>query len=123
MMKRILLFSLITFSCSVENNQLIGAWQAVAFYEMGQQIHTPLDSVRLSFSPTGSYRFNSLGLYAEEGSYRLAGRYLFMRDTTVHPVVERAVKVQYLSADSLKIGMELNGKQQVVFFSRWQQPR
>jgi hypothetical protein len=115
-MKRLFFISFVFFSCNPDKGKLIGSWQAVAYYEMGQSIATQLDSVRITFSPSGDYTFKSIGYYEESGQYRLSGKYLFLRDTSAKNPEEHALKLEFLSADSLKIGMEFNGKKQTVFF-------
>lgn len=117
-MKRILLLAIVFSSCTVDPKMLVGNWQAVDYFEMGQSINTPLDSVQLSFSNTGNYTFRSIGLYEEEGQYRVGGKYLFLRDMTIQHPKEKAYKIQFIAADSLKIGMEADGKARTVFFGR-----
>lgn len=119
-MKRIFFLSLVLLSCTVDQHKLSGTWQAVAYFEAGQSVNTPLEAVRLSFADNGGYIFHSIGFYEEAGQYRVAGKYLFLRDTTEPNAAERAVKVQFLSKDSLKIGMEADGKRRVVFFGKLQ---
>ncbi len=120
-MKRILLLSLVLCSCGIDQKKLLGAWQAVAYFEMGQTVATPLDAVRINFSPSGDYNFKSIGFYEEKGRYRIAGKYLFLMDTTAEVPRERAVKILFVAADSLKIGMEADGKKSTVFFGRVQE--
>ena len=117
-MKRIFLLSLVFCSCGIDQNKLIGSWQAVAYFETGQTINTPLDAVRISFSLSGDYNFKSIGFYEEKGQYRVAGKYLFLLDTTALLPKERAMKILLLDPDSLKIGMEADGKKRTVFFGR-----
>lgn len=120
-MKRIFLLSLVLCSCGIDQNKLYGTWQAAAYFEMGQTVDTPLDAVRINFSPSGDYQFKSIGFYEEKGQYRVAGKYLFLLDTTTAAAKERAVKILYIAADSLKIGMEADGKKSTVFFGRVQE--
>ncbi len=120
-MKRIFFLSLVFCSCAVDQEKLLGTWQAVAYFEVGQSINTPLNKVRLTLSPSGDYNFKSIGYYEEKGQYRVAGKYLFLLDTTAVIPKERAVKILYLASDSLKIGMEADGKKQTVFFGRVQE--
>ena len=103
------------FSCTLNPQELHGTWQAVAFYEAGQSVHTPLDSVALEIRPDGQYMFRAQGFYREKGTYRISGRYLFLTDTSATPDIEHAVKVVHLASDSLKIAMEHAGKEQVLF--------
>ncbi len=117
-MKRIFLLSLVFCSCAIDQQKLIGTWQAVAYFEMGQAVVTPLDAVRITFTSSGDYNFNSIGFYEEKGQYRVAGKYLFLQDTTAVIPKERALKILLLDSDSLKIGMEADGKKRTVFFGR-----
>lgn len=117
-MRLIFLLPLIFFSCSLDTRQLCGSWQATAFYEGGQSVPTPLDSVKLTLSNSGDYTFRSIGFYNESGRYRVTGNHLFLSETAEQNSKEKAVKVLFLSADSLKLGMQSNGKDQVVFFKR-----
>lgn len=120
-MKRLFFLTLVFFSCTVDKSNLIGSWQAVAYYETGQTVDTPLDAVQLSFSSAGDYSFRSIGFYEERGQYRLAGNYLHIKDSTVQNAVERTMKILFLSPDSLKIGMETAGKSSTVFFGKIKQ--
>ena len=117
-MKWLILLLFAFSACTLDPNKLAGSWQASAYFENGQTLTTPLDSVRISFSPSGDYDFHSIGYYQENGRYRLSGNFLFLSDTTMKNPNERTIKVDYLSADSLKLGMQSNGKNQAVFFAK-----
>ena len=97
---------------------LPGEWQAVAFYEKGQSLAVPLDSVRLSFSNDAGYEFRSVGFYREHGPFRASGNTLFLTDTTTKPAREHIVEVLFLSADSLKIRMQKKDAEQVLFLKK-----
>lgn len=97
---------------------LPGRWRAVAFYEKGQALTTPLDSVRLVFSPDGQYEFRSVGFYREQGPFRLSGSHLFLTDTTEKPAKEHVLRVLFLSADTLKILMKKGDAEQVLFLKK-----
>lgn len=105
-------------ACTLSEKDLVGAWQAVSFYENGQSVVTNLDSVSLHLAPQGGYEFRSQGFYREAGTYRISAKYLFLTDTTQTPAKEHIVKVLNISADTLKICMSLGGKEQVLFFAR-----
>lgn len=102
-------------SCATDPKLLEGAWQAAAFYQNGQSVTIPLDSVEMVFSPNQTYTFRSIGLYREKGAFRTSSRYLFMRDSTGNPSQERALKILFLSTDSLKLKMQQEGSEQVLF--------
>lgn len=112
-------FVLLLFAaCALDQHTLAGQWQAVAFYENGHTVHTALDSVALHLTPEGGYEFRSQGYYRESGNYRVSANYLFLTDDTATPPKEHVVKVLYLSADSLKLQMSNDKKEQVLFFAR-----
>ena len=105
-------------ACTIQEKDIAGQWQATAFYENGQTLTVPLDSVKLVLTPEGGYAFSSLGFYRESGTYRVSIRYLFLTDTTVQPAVEHILKVLYVSEDTLKIRMSRQGQEQVLFLAK-----
>ena len=66
----------------VDKNKLTGQWQATHFYESGQTVNTPLDSVKLVIQPDGGYSFHSIGFYEEKGRFDVSGAHLILQDTT-----------------------------------------
>jgi hypothetical protein len=121
-MKAILFLSSLCFlcACRLDERTLQGDWQAVAFFENGQRREIDLSPVRLSLSSGRHYVYESIGLYREEGSYRSSMHYLFLTDTSRTPPVEHIVKVLYLSPDSLKIRMQQDSSEQVLWLARRQ---
>ncbi len=105
-------------ACGIDESHLTGHWQAVSFYEQGQTVVFPLDSIRLAFAPDNHYHFQSVGQYREAGPYRLLWRYLSLRDTTANPPQERMVEILFASADTLKIRMRKADKEQVLFLAK-----
>jgi hypothetical protein len=116
----LLLFLVLLFAhCTLNTNQLSGKWQAVGFYQEGQSLPVPLDSVSLSLEPsTGRYRFRSMGYYDESGPLRVEGKHLFLSDTTAQPAQQRTLRVLFLSDDTLKLLMAAEGKEQVLFLKK-----
>jgi len=120
-MRRLLfLFPVLFFTnCTLNVNQLSGKWQAVGFYEGGQSLTVPLDSVSLSLEPSaGRYRFRSMGHYDESGPLRVEGKLLFLTDTTALPAQQHTLRVLFLSDDTLKLLMAAEGKEQVLFLKK-----
>ena len=105
-------------ACGFDRSELIGEWRAGALYENGRLTAAPLDSFLLRFDASGAYRFRTVGHYLESGHYSNVMQYLFLTDTTKTPQREHALKVLFLSKDILKIQMERNGKEQVLFLTR-----
>lgn len=121
-MKAFLFFSSLCFlcACRLDERTLQGDWQAVAFFENGQRREIDLSPVRLSLSDGRHYIYESIGLYREEGTYRSSMHYLFLTDTSRTPPVEHIVKVLLLSPDSLKIRMQQDSAEQVLWLARRQ---
>lgn len=112
------LFPLLLATCTLDVNRLAGQWRAIAFYEQGQSLTAPLDSVALTFSGDGYYEFRSAGFYRENGPFRVSGQHLFLTDTTEQPAKEHVLKVLFLSDDTLKIQMLKGDNEQVLFFAK-----
>ena len=115
----IIFFFFIT-ACAVDEQSLTGTWKAVAFYENGNTANVGFDSVKLIISPNHRYEFHSQGFYQEAGIWKTEVNYLFFNDTTVQPTKEKMLKVLYQSGDSLKLRMESNGAEQVLFLGKVQ---
>jgi hypothetical protein len=113
-----LLFSGLFVACRLDEKTLRGEWQAVSFFENGRLRDVDLSPVQLKISEGGRYEYNSIGLYREQGSYRVSMHYLFLTDTTRRPPIDHIVKVLYLSSDSLKIRMESDSLEQVLWMAR-----
>lgn len=105
-------------SCTIDPQLLAGAWRVSGYYQNGQSVAATLDSVRLEFQPDHTYAFNSVGYYRESGTYRSSGNYLFLTDTTAGEPKERALKILYLTKDTLKIAMQRDSLEQVLFFTK-----
>ncbi len=106
-------------SCTLNVKQLEGNWQASAFYEEGQSSSVALDSVALVLEPAKQrYEFRSMGRYRESGPLRVEGKHLFLSDTTVQPAQSRALRVLFLSEDTLKLLMSAGGEEQVLFLKK-----
>ncbi|MFK7935678.1 MAG: hypothetical protein AB8G22_19345 [Saprospiraceae bacterium] len=105
---------LFIFSCSpVDDDLLIGEWQAAALYEEGKSIEVDLNEISLSFS-NNNYHYTSTLNYRESGSYFVDERFLFTIDTTHRASTEKAVEIQLLSVDSLYLRMQENGKERLL---------
>jgi|1048.fasta_scaffold01026_6 hypothetical protein len=113
-----LLFLMSASACTVDEQELGGTWQAVAFFENGKSVNLPLDSVQLKLLTSHVYQYRSIGLYAEAGYWESTVNYLLLTDTTSANKTQRLIKVVYQSSDSLKLKMEQDGKEQVLFFHK-----
>ncbi len=120
-MKWIFLLGCFTIiSCSPDARLLEGRWRLTGYYQDGQALSVPLDSVGLVLHPNQEYEFRSIGFYREKGAFRCSSSYLFLRDSTKNDAQERALKILLLTEDSLKLKMQHAEKEQVLFFSKIQ---
>ncbi len=121
-MRLLYLFVLSCFlSCAVDESLLIGRWRATGYFENGQSIPVPLDSVLLEFTNENRYQFQTIGQYHEAGTYRTDLKYLFLKDSTKEGNAsskERLLRILYLSQDSLKLLMGADGKDLVLLLGR-----
>lgn len=120
-MVRLFIFLLLlvnTTACSLDEQEICGSWQAVAFFEDGKSIEIPLDSVQLRLWSSNKYHFKSIGMYSEAGHWEPTANYLSLTDTTNPEATQKLIKVIYQSSDSLKVKMEHQGKEQVLFFGK-----
>ncbi len=115
-----LTFFLAMSGCSVDNRTICGRWQAQNFYDSGQTVFTDLSAVQLDLAPNQRYLFQSMGQYREAGRWRCSGKYLILSDSTSEKNSEKILKVLYQGADSLKIKMVHEGREQVLFMGRIQ---
>ena len=121
-MKRIFVPALLLclYACTPDPKLLEGPWHVTGYYQDGQNVAAPLDSVRLVFHANKTYEFHSIGFYHESGTYRTSGSYLFLMDSTAKEPKERALKILFLSNDSLKIAMQRDSVEQVLFLAKKQ---
>ncbi len=105
-------------SCAPDVRFLDGAWALTGYYQDGQSVSAALDSVSLVFGSEKTYEFRSVGFYRENGTFRTSGNFLFLLDTTAQEKKERALKILFLSDDSLKLEMRHDSVEQVLFFTK-----
>lgn len=105
-------------SCAPDAALLEGSWRICGYYQDGQSISAPFDSTNLVFHPDQTYEFQSIGYYREKGSFRTSFSYLLLQDSTRKELKERALKILYLSGDTLKLKMQRGDNEQVLFFSK-----
>ena len=108
-------------SCTPDTRLLEGEWRIAGYFREGQSVATPMDSVGLVFHPNQTYEFRSMGYYRERGSFRTSGSYLFLLDSTRKEAKEQALKILYLSKDTLKLKMQRDSMEEIVFWGRMSQ--
>lgn len=112
----ILIFGIIFLnSCtSVEEDLLLGDWQASEIMEEGTPLSVNTTEIQLSFNGDDFYLFNSTLNYKEAGSYFIDSKYLFTTDTVNHASTEKAVEIIKLTPDSLILKMNDSGKERLL---------
>ncbi len=110
-----MVLSLIMISCTEYNeDRLIGSWQAVSVLEEGKPLDIETEVIQISFTPDGSYAYQSTLNYRESGSYYLDSKYLFTTDTINQASTEKAVEIIMLTEDSLQLKMMDTGKERLL---------
>ncbi len=115
-----LTFFLAMSGCGVDDRSIRGRWQAKNFFDGGQTVPADLAEVQLELAANERYLFQSMGRYREAGLWHCSGKYLILNDTTSENPSEKILKVLYQGADSLKIKMLHEGREQVLFMGRIQ---
>jgi hypothetical protein len=120
LMKKIAFFTVLVclVSCNIDPKKLEGNWQATAFYQDGQSVSVPLDSVGLSFGADGSYTFRTIGFFRESGTFQTSGKYLILQANMLASTPDKRVLIDFLDEKTLKIKMNSAGKVQHLFLER-----
>lgn len=94
------------FSCASDrSDQLIGQWSAVSVTQDKAALDVDITKIGFAFNDQGNYHFTSTLDYTEAGYYRVEGDKLFTTDT-LHTKKEKAVLIEKLDSDSLKLRMK-----------------
>lgn len=80
----------------------------------GKPVPIDLSSIGFEFKENSKYTFSSTLNYREAGDYHLERHYLFTTDTIHSNSVEKAVKINLLTMDSLHLEMKEQGGQQRI---------
>lgn len=103
------------FACdNLDTELIIGSWEGVTVLEEGKQLGVNPKEISFYFDKNESYRYNSTLNYKEAGSYYIESNYLFTTDTVNQASTEKAVEILVLSADSLHLKMDDNGKERIL---------
>lgn len=114
-----LLFVCLVCACEPYSTaDLAGSWRAVSLTEDGDSLAVDLTEIGFTFTADGGYTFQSTLNYQESGTYHLDGPYLFSTDTTKDWQQEKAVKIAYLTTDSLQLEMQEMGKARYLWLAR-----
>jgi len=106
---------LLLVACSNgQEKKLVGQWQAASLLEDGMPIPVPPAEVGFEFFNNGYYHYRSTLNYREAGTFSVKGNLLFTLDTVNEASTEKSVQILDLTADSLFLKMNAEGKMQVV---------
>ena len=96
-------------------NQLAGTWTSTRVLE--NEVALPLNPgiIQFAFTTDGHYDYQSTLNYKESGNYYVEGMILYATDTTHEASFQRTVKLEHLSADSLVIQMQEEGRNRQIF--------
>lgn len=105
----------VLMACQQMNDELlIGQWQAVSLREEGEPVPVGMEEISFEFRPDRTYRYSSTLNYREAGAWYVETRFLYTTDTINQASTEKAVEILMLSEDSLHLGMLENGKERVL---------
>ncbi len=103
------------FACSnMQEEKLVGKWQASALLEDDMPIPVSPAEVGFEFFNNGYYHYRSTLNYREAGTFSVNGNLLLTLDTVNEASTEKSVQILELTPDSLFLKMNAEGKIQVV---------
>jgi hypothetical protein len=111
----LILLPLMLAGCAnVQEQQLVGKWQAASLMEDGMPIPVPPTEVGFEFFPNGFYHFRSTLNYKEAGTFSVNSSLLYTLDTLNEASTEKSVQILDLTQDSLFLKMNAEGREQIV---------
>ncbi len=115
----LILMSLFLVGCAnMQEQKLVGNWQATSLMEDGMPIPVPPSEVGFEFSPNGYYHFRSTLNYKEAGNFSVSNSLLYTLDTLNEASTEKSVQILDLTQDSLFLKMNAEGKERIVKLGR-----
>ncbi len=111
----IILFLFLFNACNeYAESSLTGEWKGAALLEDGMPLEVDPAEIGFEFNKNGLYQFRSTLNYKEAGTFSIRGNLLYTLDTINEASTEKAVKIVLLTADSLFIKMNADGKERIV---------
>jgi hypothetical protein len=109
-------------ACTNENEYaklLPGTWKAYDFTQNGESVDFDLSRLSFTFDNKGNYSFMSSNLSTKEaGPYHLNNNILYTTDTLASQRLEKAVKIEKVSIDTIQFLMNAGGIDQKIFLYR-----
>lgn len=112
------LFLLLHGCAKYPENKLEGKWKGSELSEDGMPMSVDPGEIGFDFFNNGYYRFRSTLNYREAGTFSVKGDLLYTLDTMNEASTEKAVKILTLTADSLHLMMNADGKERIVKLAR-----
>lgn len=109
---------LLSACANLEENKLVGKWQAVSITEDGMPMPIPPAEVGFEFFNNGFYNYRSTLSYKEAGKFSVENGMLYTMDTLNKASTEKSVQILDIAQDSFSIKMNNEGKIQVVRLHR-----
>lgn len=103
-----------------QKKDLIGKWEAVKVLEEGQPLPVNHQEISFVFYPNSSYTFTSTLNYKESGFFSIEGRLLYTLDTLHKDASEKAVEIDDVTRDSLKLNMLEGSKRRTLILVKKQ---
>jgi hypothetical protein len=103
-----------------QKKDLIGKWEAVKVLEEGQPLAVNTREITFVFYPNSSYTFTSTLNYMESGFFSIEGRLLHTLDTLHKDATEKAVEIDDVTRDSLKLNMQEGGRRRTLILVKKQ---
>jgi len=85
--------------------ELVGEWTAVKLVQDQDTLDYDLSNVALVFKENKRYSYTGNLAEREAGEFYLMGKILYTKDTLVAKPAEKAVQIEALSVDSLRLLM------------------
>ncbi len=104
-----ILFILSACDDGLDEQLLVGKWQAFELLENEAPVDLDLSPVYFEFLADHRYHFQSTLKFSESGRYYTMGHLLYTTDTTANEAIEKAVKIVQLNKDSLSFLMNDQG--------------
>lgn len=115
----LILLPLLLVGCgNMQEQKLVGKWQATSMMEDGMPIPVPPSEVGFEFLSNGYYHFRSTLNYKEAGTFSVSNGLLYTLDTLNEASTEKSVQILDLTKDSLFLKMNDEGKERIVKLGR-----
>ena len=115
------IFLLILAAASCTNraeSEMQGSWQAYEILEEGVPLELDPAEIRFEFREDRGYSFFSTLNYREKGAFRVQAGYLYTRDSLQAGAIEKAVRIERFSPDTLVLEMSDQGKNRLLKLRR-----